>query len=204
MADVGTPNMPRPPAPGMPRASRGTRPPRLDRGAAAPMATGSAGRVPSVTETGRGLAVPEDVERHRLAGRVLAHDEVERVGRVERRAVDRRDDVAGLRGRPASAGLAGDDRRPACVGRRRPWPNGSWLNGIERSAGRVRVLGVRVLAGGALAGQRRGAGIQAPLSTGRLASFLIGRVDRLEPDARATGGPAAGRPRPGRAAGGRC
>src|SRR5689334_472525 len=44
----------------------------------------------------RGLPVPEDVELHRRARRVLAHDQVERVRPIEGRTVDRGDDVTGL------------------------------------------------------------------------------------------------------------
>src|SRR3954469_2795688 len=44
----------------------------------------------------RRVAVPEDVELDAVAGRRLARDDIERVGRVERGAIYRGDDVAGL------------------------------------------------------------------------------------------------------------
>ena len=63
----------------------------------------------------RRLAVAQDVELDAVAGRVLAGDDVERVRRVERRAVDGGDDVAGLEA-ALRRRAAGHDGSPDLVG----------------------------------------------------------------------------------------
>ena len=122
-------------------------------------------------------------------GRRLAHDEVERVRRVERRAVDRGDDVtgleAGLRGRAPATTDSWATGAPPC------WP---WASGAELGA-----LAVRVdrppwpLRRGALAEAAFAVGIQAPLSTGRsFACLIVGSMvsNRMPSHGRASGWPA--------------
>ena len=122
------------------------------------MAYWVAGRVPTDDGDLGGLAVPEDVQRHRVPGRVLAHHHVERVGRVEGGAVDRGDDVAGLE--PACR--PGRRRRPS-PGQCRRWPWPPWLaRRCRRDPGTVV--------------DRQAVGL------------LDGRVDGLEPDAETRAG----------------